>query len=223
MARILVSDLVEEIQRELSQVEGAVTNLYGTPRTIQHIQDAYLSLIEEFGDDVLYEYFDGTLDGTTGVIDDDLTTALDNHVIDRWEDIIHVWNDGEDKPLPIVPPRMNIRNIEGGNTRYIASNDTQYRPFKCFPLTADHDVVILARAYPELPLEAESYIYIDRLLVTYYAAYLYAQDDASVPGQVDKFERLYEQRLKQLKSVRNNQPVLLDPRSGSNTNTWNER
>jgi len=221
MARILVSDLVEEVQRELSQVEGTVTNLYGTPRTIQHIQDAYLSLIEEFGDDALYEYNDATLDGSTGIIDADLTTTLDNHVIDRWEDIIHVWNDGSNRPLDIVPPRTNIRNITGDTARYIAGNTTEFRPFRCYPITAANDVVVYSRAHPTLPITEDSYIYIDRLLVTYYAAYLYTQDDASVPGQVDKFERLYEQRLKQIKSARNNQPVKLDPRSSVH-DSWTE-
>lgn len=223
MARILVSDLITEIQTELSQVTGTVTNLYGTPRILQHIQDAYLALIADFGDRVLSEYHDVTLDGTTGVIDADMTTTLDNHEINRFEDIIHVWLEGRNDPLPIVPPRMNVRNITSGGARFIDANDTANRPFKVYPITSDDNLVVLARAYPELPLTEDSYIYIDRLLVTYYAAYLYAQDDAASPGQVDKFERLYNDRLRQLTNESNNQPIQLDPRSYNDTSTWHER
>lgn len=221
MSRLLVSDIVSEVQTELSQVAGAVTNLYGTPRTIQHIQDAYLALIEEFGDRDLISFSKETLDGSTGVIDTNLTTALSNHSISRFEDIINVWVDGEDCPLPILPPNLNVYNITGDTPKFVTNNSTTARPFKIYPLAATGDVVVQHRAYPDLPLDEESYIYIDRLLIVYYAAYLYAQDDAASPGQIDKFERLFNDRLRNVKRINNNQAVSITGSNSARLFEWN--
>lgn len=224
MAKLLVQDLIESVQRELSQIAGVATNVYGTPRTLQHIQDAYLELIEEFGDRTLQKYHDVTLDGTTGVIDADLAPQFpDDHVINRFEDVLVVWLEGSNRGLPVLPPKMNVRTITGDTARYIEANVTENRPFMCYPVEATGDLVVLTRDYPVLPLTEESYVYIDALLITYRAAYLYAEDDATAVGAISKFEKLYEQRKMQLKSANNNQAVLLDPRMGSVPDQWMER
>ena len=224
MAKLLVEDVIESVQKELSQIAGVATNVYGTPRILQHIQDAYLELIEEFGDRTLQKYHDVTLDGTTGVIDADLAAQFpDDHIIDRFEDIIAVWLDGSNRPLPILPAKMNVRLITGDTARYIEANPTTQRPFVCYPITATGDLVVLTRDYPILPLTEASYIYIDAPLVIYRAAYLYAEDDATAVGAIGKFEKLSEQRKMQLKNANNNQGVLLDPRMGSVPDQWMER
>ncbi len=223
MARLLVSEIIEEVQTQLSQVVGTSTNLYGTPRTLQHIQDAYLELIDEFGDRNLIEYNNKTLNGTTGVITTDLVSALDNHEINRFEDILAVWLTDHNSPLPIVPPRINIRTIEDGDARYLDANITALRPFKCYPITATNTIVVMSRAHPELPLAEDSYVYIDRLLLVYRAAYLYAEDDATAPGQITKFEKATERRIRQLKASNNNQAILLDGRRGSIPTAWDTR
>lgn len=220
MARLLVSDIVEAVQAELSQVTGTATNIYGTPRMIKHIEDAYITLIDEFGDRTLKKVYDVALDGTTGVIDADLVPTQDNHEINRFEDILFVWPDGTDRQLAVLPPNMNPAIVTDGEARYIEANDTTNRPFMCYPITATGDFQVMARAYPVLPLTEESYIYIDRMLITYYAAYLYAEDDATAVGAIGKFKGLAEQRQMQLKNASSNQRVRLDPRSANATNEW---
>jgi hypothetical protein len=74
---------------------------------------------------------------------------------------------------------------------------------------------------PKLPITDPDKVYVDRLLLTYDAAWMYVTDDGTVPAQVAKFEMLAKKRRQQVQSNFNNQPLPLDARVIADvTNQW---
>lgn len=208
-------DIVSDVIVELSQVPGVATQIYSAPRILQYVQDAFLLEIEEAWWPLYMADFTAALDGTTGRLTADLVGSI--NAITDYTDIQAVWPEGYNQRLRTMPPLHNpsvlVGAVSGGFPTYMMP-DMQFekRPVRIWPYSSSGNVLIRARQRNKIPIANADMIYLDRLLLTYDAAWMYCTDDGTVPGQVDKFSRLATKRRIQMKAALNTQPIQLDPR-----------
>lgn len=221
----LASDIISDVIIELSQVPGTSTQVYATPRIAQLLQDACIMMIDEYWWPDLRQYFyNVATDGITGRLSANLVCTLTNHKISRYQDIEAVFPSTNNKPLRALPPRFNPATLSGTSATYmIPDATTALRPFAVFPITSTETLTVIARAYPIIPMSTTDTVYLDRLMLTYLAAYMYAEDDGTNPGSIAKFKGLFEKRLTQVKAQWNEQPLPLDPRFAVTEYEWSER
>lgn len=214
-----VTDVVTQVIKELSQVPGVGTQLYVTDKVTQFVEDTMLLLIEETWWPQLMEFFQATLDGTTGLLTADLTGTISS--ITKFSDIRKVWPSDSNLPLSILPPTLNPFTLDGSGPRFISADATYTnRPIKVWPITSTGSVVIHARQRPATPVTGTDTIYMDQTLLAYGAAWMYCVDDGTVPAQIAKFENLFETRRKQMIAAMNIHPIELTPTDAINTDSW---
>lgn len=221
-----VSDIVNDVITELSQVPGVNTQVYGAPRIQQLLQDAIILMMDEEWWPQLRQYFYNIVsDGVTGRLTSDLVVVgLLNHTIARFEDVENVFPATLNRPLRMLPPRFNPATLTGSSSVYIVP-DAQFplRPFAVQPVTSTDLLTVIARAYPKVPIGLTDIVYLDRLMLTYLTAYMYEEDDATNPGAIAKFKNLFEKRLTQVKKNWAQHSIPLDPRFATTEYEWSER
>jgi hypothetical protein len=213
MAGTLAKDIVSDVIVELSQVPGIATQLYASGRIMQHVQDAYLL---EIDGDIWWPgymcYVTSTLDGTTGRLAADLVGPIST--IDSYEDIVSVWPAGSNRKLRELPQSLNPYTLQSGpQCQYMSpDNLVAARPFRVWPQSSTGDVVVLGQQHTALPFDNTTVVYVDRLLLTYDATWMYCVDDGTVPAQVQKFQMLAAKRRQQMIAILNQHPLELDNR-----------
>jgi hypothetical protein len=210
---VLVSDVVNAVINELSQVPGIATQIYASGRILQHVQDALLLELEEmWWPDYMTYIGPIALDGTTGRLTADLVGPL--ATIREYRDIAAVYPSTSNRKLRELPQSMNPMVLTSGlSTYYIAPDYTvAARPFRVYPPDSTIGVVVWARQRPVLPLDTSDTLYIDQLLLQYDACWMYAVDDGTIPAQVNKFQVLAQNRRRMIKAGYAQHPIALDPR-----------
>lgn len=208
-----VDDIVADVITELSQVPGVVTQIYASDRIRQFVQDAWQLEIEEIWWPEYMVWLSVPLDGTTGMLAGDLIGPIS--AIESFSDIAMVMPIDSNKRLRILPPSANPFTIvsSSGRAMYMAPDTTvPNRPFKVYPPTATGNVAVWARQHNALPFSGSDLVYLDRLLLTYDAAWMYSVDDGTVPQQVAKYQQLAVKRRKQMIAGAAQQKIELDPR-----------
>jgi hypothetical protein len=214
-----VQDIVSDVITELSQVPGVATQLYSAGIIRQFVQDAFLLEFEDMWWPDYMTYFTVALDGTTGRISSDLIGPLGP--ISEYGDIAFVWPEGDNRRLQELPPGVNPTTLTGGGLRFISPDyTTANRPLRAWPSESAGNIVIWARQRPKLPLAEADTVNLDRLLLTYGAAWMYCVDDGTVPAQVTKYEMLAVKRRVQVKSRYAQQPLPLDARQSQIPGEW---
>ena len=230
----LVSDIVSDVITELSMVAGVSTQIYASPKIQQHVQDALIMLVDAQWWPELMDFYPsptqnaaGTTvvpDGVTGLLTADFVSPKKNHKLNRFQDIQWVRPASTNIPLKILPPNYNPYLLAGTSALYM-SPDTTYalRPFMIWPQSSADTLVVRARSYPIIPISSTDTVYLDRLMLTYCACWMYSTDDGTNPGQIAKYEGLFEKRLTQVVNSWQEQSVQLDPRFPANEYAWTER
>jgi hypothetical protein len=209
----LVSDIVNAVINELSQVPGIATQVYASGRIQQHVQDALLLELEEmWWPDYMTYLGPIPLDGTTGSLTQDLIGPLAK--ITEYHDIAAVFRDGTNRKLRELPQSINPLALTSGLSTYYIAPDYRVpgRPFIVYPPDSVFGVVVWARQRPRLPLDLTDTVYLDRLLLQYDACWMYAVDDGTIPAQVNKFQVLAQNRRRMIKAAFAQHPIELDPR-----------
>jgi len=98
----LVSNIVNAVINELSQVPGIATQIYSAGRIQQHVQDALLLELEEmWWPDYMTYIGPIPLDGTTGSLTQDLVGPL--ATITEYRDIAAVYPENSNRKLRELP------------------------------------------------------------------------------------------------------------------------
>lgn len=205
-------DIAKDVIVELSQVPGLATQIYASGRILQFIQDAYaFEIIDHWWPEYMHHFIVG-VDGSTGRLTADLVGPIST--INRYEDIAVVWPEFDNRRLRSLPTNVNPQVLmTNGRMMYMSPDSTvEARPLRVWPAESTGNIVIWARQHSEMPMNVASKIWLDRLLMTYDAAWMYCVDDGTVPAQVQKYQMLAAKRRQQLMSADNQQPVELDPR-----------
>ena len=212
------SKLILRTERALSQVDGTAVQIYSEDRIADYLQRTFDYVWKEAWWDDYMQWFERTLDGSLGVV----TENLDDIV--EWTDIRRVFHEDSDVPLrqlpsTINPFRMSATTMAGTTPKYVERHPDDSRLIQFWPKDATGKVYVHARVHPG-EFGPESDVRIDADLLVNGAAYMYAEDDGTNPGQIGKFQNLFETRLQQLKRERNKQPISLDPKSSEIPTEW---
>lgn len=219
---VTVQQIVDATIIELSQVPGSSTQIYGTPRILQYVQDSFDFCFQQNWWVAYTSYWNGTLDGVTGLLTADIVPTTPNNSglvpISSHTNVHNCFIGGTNRIIRALPPRMNPlllgSSSSGSSPLYrIGDYTIPNRPIKFYPPTATGDVVMEVRQEPLHPFGLNDKIYIDQLMLVLGACYMYAADDGTNPGQINKFQSMFMKRLTDMIGAENDEaPLQLDPR-----------
>jgi len=223
MADTKIGDVVSDVITELSQVPGIATQIYASGRIRQHVQDAITLEQDEVWWPALMYYQQVPLDGINGLLTQDLKGPIG--FVDSLDDIAAVYPEGSNRKISNLPPSVNPFNLTSTAFApvFISADATAaHRPFKVWPNDSKGSVVVFARQPAPIPVNDADKLYMDRLLITYDACWMYCVDDGTVPAQVNKFQMLSVKRRKQVIAATVQHSMLLDPRFPADPNLFQD-
>ena len=204
---MLVSDLTQKVIRRLGMQYGTAVQYYAEDLVQDMIESAFVRLF----DDEWWELYSHTVSTTVaanGEVYQDFTTA-----IMREEDIKHIFYDNDNVPLPRFPTDGNLEVMRAKSGRPYFYNTLDVDPGKMFELIPhgedDIDVYVSYRTLPTMPISPTDDLLLDSQALIMGACWDYAEDDGANPGAIDKFQRLYVDRVNQVKALRNTRRIPL--------------
>ena len=192
-------------------VAGTGVQTYAEDRIAEMIQHKFNVLFEEVFWPQFLTWATWTLDGTLGVITTDVTALLK-----RFEDIRVVFPSGSNTPLTKMSPLTTNPFELSGTTpiHYESLGPTDAnrvtRVFQIWPKAATGTIVVQYRTRPDTFVATDEIDFDDQALILG-AVFDYLEDDGTNPNATQKFQLLFEARVKQLKNTFNSAPISLDP------------
>jgi hypothetical protein len=206
-----LTQLIDRTADRLSMVGGTGVQTYAEDRIAEMIQHKFDVLFEEVYWPQFLTWAQWTLDGTLGIITTDVTDELK-----RFEDIRVVFVENSTNPLTVISA-LSTNPFELSGTTPIhyeglATTNTYYttRVFQVWPKTATGDIIVQYRTKPDTFIGTDEVPFDDQALILG-AVYDYLEDDGTNPNATQKFQMLFEARVKQLKNSFNDNPISLDP------------
>jgi len=201
-----LAELIERTAVRLSQVAGTSVQLYSEDRIAEMIQHKFDVLFDEtWWSQFMTFGATYTLDGSTGVVTSDLSS-----LIRRFEDIRAIYPDQSNIGLPVLPEAtLNPTTLSGVSPAYYSANSSSTKVFTIWPKASTGDIQLTYRTKP-VAFTSDVEIDFDEQVLILGAAFDYAEDDGTNPGATDKLQGLFESRVRQLRSLRNDPPIVLD-------------
>jgi len=206
-----LSQLIARTADRLSMVGGTGVQVYAEDRIAEMIQHKFDVLFDEAFWPQFFNWTQYTLDGTLGVITTDVTDT-----IKRFEDIRVIFPESSNTPLTKMSPLTTNPFELSGTTpiHYEALGPTFgnkiTRVFRIWPLTSTGDIVVGYRTKPDTFTLTDEIDFDDQSLILG-SVFDYLEDDGTNPNATQKFQLLFEARVKQLKNNYNSAPISLDP------------
>jgi len=204
----MVTDLINDVITELSQVPSIAVQIYAAPRIRLFLYNASMQEINELWWPAYMRTLTVAIDDA-GMLQSDVFGIISP--CGDYSDVQAVFPQGSNRKLRELPQSINPNLLGSGKPYYITPDYTyNARPFRVVPGQAGN-VDVRFRQH-DLPFNEASQTYMDRLLMIYDACWMYAVDDGTVPAQVQKYQMLAANRRKRLKAAYAQQPLELDPR-----------
>ena len=206
-----LTELITRTADRLSMVAGTGVQTYAEDRIGEMIQHKFDVLFEEVFWPQFLTWAQFTLDGTLGIITTDVSTLLK-----RFEDIRVVFPQNSTTPLTKISAlSTNPFELSGSvPIHYEALGPTDAnktsRVFQIWPKTSTGIIVMQYRTKPDTFIGTDEIDFDDQALILG-ATFDYLEDDGSNPNASQKFQLLFEARVKQLKNSFNSAPISLDP------------
>lgn len=200
-----LTELISETQKLLYQQAGIGVQVYSQDNIAQKIVHGFDFLFTN--DDYKWKrfevYVEKTLDGTTGRP----TTVVSE--ITSFDDLYSVYRADSDFKLTKFSTERNPYNVTGGTPSQYMADATHL--IRVVPFTSTGDIVLFGRQRPATyPFILTDTVPFDYLALTYFAAWSYCADDAANAAQADKFNGMFEERIKQLSKSQSNEPIALN-------------
>lgn len=215
MAYKTAQQIISKVERMLYQSAGSAVQIYSQDLLLDMLQDAFDHLFDEEFWPQFRVRQTLTLDGVTGrptVAPADITS---------WEDIQFVLPRSYNRPLRILPDKLNTDFIaDAGVPRYIEHVDDA-KLFRVWPLASTGTVQVVGRKRPN-PFIITDTVKFDSLCIEHYMAWSYFTDDESSPGSAQKHQGLFEKRLQEVRDSAFSQSIQLNDREETIPNTWTE-
>jgi len=206
-----LTQLITRTADRLSMVAGTGVQTYAEDRIAEMIQHKFDVMFEEVFWPQFLSWTTFTLDGTLGVVTADLTDTLK-----RFEDIRVIYPDNSNSALTKLAALTTNPNTLSGTTPIhfeslgpTATNKIT-KVFNIWPKTATGNVDIQYRTKPTTFIGTDEIDFDDQALILG-ATFDYLEDDGTNPNATQKFQLLFEARVKQLKNTFNSAPISLDP------------
>jgi hypothetical protein len=199
----------------LSQATGVGVQVYAQPRIELLVNKTFELLYNRQWWPGYMRWFQGALDGTNGIITTDISD------IKRYEDVRAVFQSGSDTPLPQLSDECNPYDLPSGQTLFIDSYEATdpEKVFRVWSATATGTIAVHARIMPDTFVSSDE-IRFDSLALVYGAAWAYAEDDGTNPGATQKFQTLFENRVKDIECEVQHKPIALDGRTVKIPSQW---
>ena len=218
-----LSQLIVRAADRLSMVAGTGVQTYAEDRIAEMIQHKFDVLFDEAFWPQFLSWDKLTLDGTLGLVTTDLTS-----IIKRFEDVRVIFPENSNTPLTIISGLTTNPYELSGTTpvHYEALGPTSTykttRVFNIWPKAATGDIILQYRTKPDTFISTDEIDFDDQALILG-TVFDYLEDDGTNPNATQKFQLLFEARVKQLKNTYNSTPISLDPvTSTPNTFTFVE-
>ncbi len=206
-----LAQLVTRTADRLSMVAGTGVQIYAEDRIAEMIQHKFDVLFDEVFWPQFMSWEELTLDGTLGIVTTDLTTK-----VKRFEDIRVMFPENSTTPLTKISA-LTTNPFELSGTQPIhyealGPTDTNKtsRVFQIWPKTATNKVIVQYRTKPDTFVSTDEIDFDDQALILG-SVFDYLEDDGTNPSATQKFQLLFEARVRQLKNAFNSAPISLDP------------
>ena len=212
-----LNEIVQKVIVRISQVPGTGVQLYAEDRIAQMIQEIFDMAFEDYWWPQFYYETTLTLDGVNGLI----TGNIANN-IKRYQDIQYIFFGNDTQPMKEKPNSYNPALVVGSHAYVFQPYNDPTKVFQVLPKQSTGSITLIGRTKPD-DFTGEDEIPFDTTALVLGAARDYLEDDAANPGAIDKFEQMFEARVRQLKNSLDQHPRILDPRIGRQQDEWMER
>lgn len=197
----------------MSLVQGQGMQPYSDDQIGGYLSDSHDDITSEAVWPEMVTTLFRTLDGTTGKAT--VAFSLADGVTD-YKQIKHVYVDSVRRELPLSSGYQNpLLQVPLVSYSVLSIKDDPNKQFliKINPPTTAGQLAIVANLKADLS-NPTTVIPIDDLLHVYRATWMYAVDDATNPGQVEKYLNLYNNRWKTIRANVNTGPYAMNPFNG---------
>jgi hypothetical protein len=206
-----LSQLVARTADRLSMVAGTGVQVYAEDRIAEMIQHKFDVLFIEAPWPQFLTWETWTLDETLGVVTADLTDEIKD-----FEDLIVLFPNNSNTALTKLAHLTTNPFTLAGTTpihfQALGPNDSNKtaKVFHVWPKTSTGNIIGLYRTKPDTFTATDTIDFDDQALILG-ATFDYLEDDGTNPNATQKFQLLFEARVKQLKNQLNSAPISLDP------------
>lgn len=198
MNYLTLSELTQKVITSLSMYQGTATQLYAEDRIVLMLERLFIKLFESrFWDNNTF-WYKYTLSGENGVVNEDVSEN-----IAQFTDIdcIHTENNPRFS-LKRLNKSTNPYEIKGTTPVYYERSEIDKKIFAVVPYNATGTVYVRARTRPTKFLD-RTIIPFDPDVLVLGVCWEYAVDDGNNQSEIQKFQQMYQERLKQLENLDN--------------------
>lgn len=211
------NQLIQRAIQRLSMVNGTSVQTYAEDLIGEMIQHKFDVLFDmrwwpEYSDWVIT-----TLDGVLGLPTTDFSTV--SMGVKRFDDIRVVFHENSRTPLPKLPRDVDPYAASYNQAMFIEPISDRTRLFRVWPMTATGTLRLHVRKKPNA-FVPNDVVYLDDQALILGAVYDYLEDDGTNPNATQKFQKLYEDRVKQLLGNAHEEEIALTPRNGTILTEW---
>ena len=190
----------------MSMVSGSGVQIYAEDVIGDMIQHKFDVLFDEAWWPQFTNWGTLTLDGTNGQSTTDLTS-----LIKRFDDIRVLFPENSNTPMTVLSASTtNPFELSGTTPIHYERDSLASKVFHVWPKASTGKVIIHYRTKPDDFTESDT-VDFDNQAIILGAVYDYLEDDGTNPNATQKFQALFESRVKQLKNNLSAAPISLDP------------
>ena len=200
------SQLITKVANRMSMVGGAGVQIYAEDVIGDMIQHKFDVLFDEAWWPQFTNWGTFTLDGTNGQSTTDLTS-----LIKRFDDIRVIFPENSNTPMTVLSASTtNPFELSGTSPIHYEIDSSSSKVFHIWPKASTGDIIVHYRTKPDDFTEASTVDFDDQAIILG-SVYDYLEDDGTNPNATQKFQALFESRVKQLKNNLSAAPISLDP------------
>ena len=193
-----LSKLTQEVITSLSMYQGTATQLYAEDRIANTIVRIFNRLFDKrfwYNNTHWYKY---NLTGIDGVCEEDVSKD-----ISKFYDILSISTENNPSySLRKLNHTTNPYMIKGDRPTYFIPSQIENKIFSIVPFESTGVIYVQARTRPKT-FDADTVIPFDPDVLVLGACYEYCADDGNSQTEIQKFQQLYQERLRDLECLEN--------------------
>lgn len=215
-----LSQLVQRCVLRLGMVTGKSVQVYAEDILAEMLQERFGQLFDAYW----WEDYMSTIVTPLATLGVTATDMKGTEGLDRFTDIQYVWYKEINKPLGRLSARGNIASLlkqDSAPHGMLPVNSDKV--FQLLPYgVSGENVTVRFRVRPAA-FGADDEIHMDELALIYGTVYDYLEDDGTNSGATEKMMNMFNSRIQQLKTMRNEQDIpLFADGLGDVLNDWTE-
>lgn len=214
-----VAEAIVKVGLNMSLVAGQNMSPYSDDQVGQYLSNAHDMLVEKYVWPELVSGFVKTLDGSTGKVTVAFTPA---DGLTSYRQIKHIYSQNVQRELPLISGIINPlmqSSVIGYKILNIKDDPNGQYIFAVQPATWSGQVAVVANLKADFS-NPDTVIPIDDTLHIWIATWMWAEDDATNPGQAEKYLKLWQDRITDIRTNVNVGPYAMNPFNGPLDQWW---